>query len=266
MNVSIMGAGAFGTALGKILVDNGHTVAYYDPKHLALSIEEATKDAEVVIIAIPSEAIEDFCKNYPTELMGLPTILATKGLTDACNFGTFEDLSVLSGPAFAKDIIAGKSVTFTATDELARKLFENDQISIELTDDLRGVMLCGALKNIYAIGAGYQERSESAAAAFLTRAHREMRQYLSDHDANPNTSELACGVGDLAMCCYSPSSRNFLCGQMLREGVLLDEIKSKIGTIEGVAALEQADRQNYPLISEIYALVKKQPAPKFRQF
>lgn len=265
MNISIMGAGAFGTALGKILIDNGHKVAYYDPKRSALTLEGATKSAEAVVIAVPASATLELCKDYPTALKSLPTILATKGLTDACNFGTFEEFSVLSGPAFADDLLTGKSAVLTATDEISQILFENEQVDIEITDDLRGVILCGALKNVYAIGAGYQDPAESVGAAWLTRAYREMRQYLADHDANANTCNLACGIGDLVMSCSSESSRNFLCGRMLKRGVALDEIRSKVGTIEGITALETVDRQNYPLISEVYAVVNRQPVPDFRR-
>lgn len=260
-----MGAGAFGTALGKILIDNGHAVSYYDPKHSALSMDEATHEAEVIVIAVPSGVMMDFCRDYPANLMELPTILATKGLTDAGLFGAFENFSVLSGPAFAKEIIAGDTTLLTATDSIARMLFENEQVAIELTDDLRGVLLCGALKNVYAIGAGYQEPSENAMAAFLTQAYREMRQYLSDHDASAGTAELACGIGDLILTCTSETSRNFLCGKMLRDGMVTDEICQKLDTVEGISALESLDRQNYPLLSEVHALVKKQPNRKFRQ-
>ncbi|MFV0485238.1 MAG: NAD(P)H-dependent glycerol-3-phosphate dehydrogenase [Candidatus Saccharimonadales bacterium] len=257
MNVSIMGAGAYGTALGKILIDNGHNVSYFDPKRSALTLEGATKTAEAVIIAIPADATAELCKDYPTTLKSLPTILATKGLTDASIFGTFEHFSVLSGPAFADDLLTGKAAVLTATDEISKTLFENEQVDIEVTDDLRGVILCGALKNVYAIGAGYQDPVASVSAAWLTRAYREMRQYLSDHDANANTCNLACGIGDLVMTCSSESSRNFLCGRMIKKGIPLNEIRSKLGTIEGITALDTVDRQNYPLISGVYALINR---------
>ena len=265
MNVSIMGAGAFGTALGKILIDNGHEVSYYDPKRSALTFERATDSAEVIVIAVPADAIPELCKEYPSAFKSLPTIIATKGLTDAGIFGTFEDFSVLSGPAFADDLLTGKSATLTATADIAQELFENDQIEIEVTDDLRGVILCGALKNIYAIGAGYQDPASSVSASWLTRAFREMRQYLADHDANSNTCNLACGIGDLVMTCSSESSRNFLCGRMIKKGKNIAEIRNKIGTIEGITALEAVDCKNYPVISEVHAIVNKKPVSDFRR-
>lgn len=256
MKVSIMGAGAFGTALGKILVDNGHLVSYYDPRKLVVSLEGATAEAEVVVIAIPSEVMQSFCAAYPDHLKSLPTILATKGLTGPKLFDDFKDFVVLSGPAFAEDLNMGKEATLTATSELPKKLFENGQITIELTNDLHGVMLCGSLKNVYAIGAGYGW-VEMGLGKYIEQAHSEMRRYLADHGANPETVELACGIGDLTLTCSGPQSRNFQCGQLLRIGLSLEEIGRKLGTVEGITTLGEIDRESYPMITKIYGLTKE---------
>ena len=171
MIISILGAGVFGTALGKIVTDNGHEVRYFDPqKYPDVSLEQATDGAHAVIIAIPSIFIPDFIANYPANLKNCPTILTSKGLTNLDCFKDFSQFSVLSGPGFAEDILAGKPATFTASDPFAMGLMKNDQITIELVDDPLGIILCGSLKNVYAIGSGFQSASGHDVATYIEHA------------------------------------------------------------------------------------------------
>lgn len=257
MRITIIGAGAFGTALGKILVENKQTVNFFDVKNQTLTLEVATAKAEAVVLAIPSEAVEKFMKTVPERLKKVPLILATKGLLSPALFKDFEDFAVLSGPAFASEIIAGKTATLTGTSKLVKKLFENKQIEIELTNDVLGVMLCGSLKNIYAIGAGAVSSSQNALAAYIEDAHGEMRKYLSEHGAKEETADLACGIGDLVLTATSLESRNFKFGRLLMGAGQNAELVMREGTIEGLAALKKVDRKDYPLIKQIYKEVKK---------
>ncbi len=256
MIISILGAGAFGSAIGKILTDNQHEVKYYDPfLYPDISLEQATYQAAAIIIAIPSAELPNFIANYPANLKKLPTILATKGLSDPSLFSDFEQFSAISGPGFAQEIIEGKPATFTASAPFAMGILQNEQITIELQEDLPGILYCGALKNIYAIGAGYHSDSENDSAMFIQHAHSEMERYLADHGANPSTAELACGIGDLILTCTNETSRNFTCGVRLREGKKLPEIIEELKTIEGVTALQNIDHHGYMLLEEIYNLV-----------
>ena len=256
MIITILGAGAFGSALGKILTDNHHDIKYYDPfLYPEINIEQATDQADAVIITIPSAILPGFLNGYPDRLKKLPTILATKGLSDPSIFSDFAQFSVISGPGFAQEIIDGKPTVFTASAPFAMGIFKNDQVQIELQEDLLGIMLCGTLKNIYAIGAGYHSDSENDSAIFIQHAHSEMQKYLEKHGANPHTAELACGIGDLIVTCTNDTSRNYTCGVRLREGKQLTDIISELKTIEGLTALEHVDREDYMIISEIYNLV-----------
>ena len=260
MNITILGAGAFGKALGKVLTDNGHGVVYYDPVVFPdFTLDYATMHADVIIIAIPSNFIADLIKDYPAELKQIPTILATKGLKDASLFHDFEKFSVISGPAFAEEIMNGKSTTMTASDPLVLDIFQNGQIVIELCEDVEGILLCGSLKNIYAIGAGYHSDSHNEAAAIITRAHAETIRFLKDHGANPETADMACGLGDLILTCTSSSSRNFSCGQRLRGGEELDAILEDLKTVEGVNAIHELGSEDivrYPLIKKITKIIE----------
>ena len=79
MNIAIIGAGAYGQALAKILTDNQHTVKFYDPNiYPDVSLDAACYQAAAIIIAIPSIHLADFLNNYPERFHKIPTILASK--------------------------------------------------------------------------------------------------------------------------------------------------------------------------------------------
>ena len=256
MKIAILGAGAYGQALAKILQDNQHQVSYYDPAiYPDVNLEAATFQADAIVITIPSMYLDSFLESYPHHLKSIPTILASKGMTSVEKFSDFTQFSVISGPGFAKEIMEGKPTTLTASNPFAMGLFQNQQVTVELCDDLIGIVLCGAIKNIYAIGAGYYSNSENMSATFLQHAHAEMQKYLVDHGAKAETAELACGLGDLILTCTNDTSRNFRCGLMLREGKSIDEITSELVTIEGLTAILNADTEHYKLLREIRELV-----------
>ena len=258
MKIAILGAGAFGQALGKILTDNGHTISYYDPAlYPDTSLEAATDGVSTVVIAIPSIFLPEFIDNYPNHLKKLPTILASKGLMNIDMFADFEQFSVISGPAFAKEIMEGKPATFTASNPYAMGLFKNDQISIELFDDPYGIVLCGTLKNIYAIGAGYHSDSMNDIAMFIERAHNEIANYLHKHGADPHTSDLACGLGDLILTCTNETSRNFTFGKRLKAGEKAGDILNDLKTVEGYSAAQIVDWDGYPLLTQVQNIISQ---------
>lgn len=254
MKITILGAGVFGQALGKILTNNGHAITFYDPfKYPELNLESALSDAEVAIIATPSNALSELVVGYPKSAKTIPTILATKGLLSLDLFKDFTQFSVLSGPAFAADIMAGQPATFTVSSPIAKSLFENDQITIELCDDSLGIILCGALKNVYAIGAGYYA---AESAPFIENAHAELAKYLADHGAEATTANYACGIGDLRLTCTDDQSRNFTCGKRLAAGEALADIIGDLKTVEGVSTASRvANIDQYPILSSIKQLV-----------
>jgi hypothetical protein len=157
--------------------------------------------------------------------------------------------------SISEEIMEGKPTTLTASNPFAMGLFQNQQVTVELCDDLPGIVMCGALKNIYAIGAGYYSNSENMSATFMQHAHAEMQRYLVDHGAKSETAELACGLGDLILTCTNDTSRNFRCGVWLREGKSIEEITSQLKTVEGLTALLNADTESYKLLHGIQDLV-----------
>lgn len=258
MKIAILGAGVFGKALGKILTDNGHEISYYDPAvYPDVDLAAATDGASTIVIAIPSIFLPDFIDTYPDHLKVIPTILASKGLMDIELFDDFPQFSVISGPAFASEIMEGKPATFTASTPYALGLFKNDQISIELFDDPYGIVLCGTLKNIYAIGAGYHSDSMNDIAIFIERAHNEIANYLHKHGANPHTSDLACGLGDLILTCTNEASRNFTFGKRLKAGEKVGDILNDLKTVEGFSAAQIVDWEGYPLLTQVQSIISQ---------
>ena len=108
MKIAILGAGAFGSALGEILSDNGHQISYYDPLILSNTLKEVLDAAQYIVLAIPSRAIVDVLPSLPTDV---PIVVATKGLLGNKIFKRFHDVLVISGPGFASDIKITKLLT-----------------------------------------------------------------------------------------------------------------------------------------------------------
>ena len=129
-------------------------------------------------------------------------------------------------------------------------------MKIEMTDDVEGVLYCGALKNIYAIGAGYSCDDAEEARFYAAQALKELKDYLVAHRAKAETADLSCGWADLKITC-TERSRNFRCGRILREGGNLGDAKRSLGTLEGLVALRWVDWKGYPLISFVRELVRR---------
>ena len=253
--MAICGAGAFGTALGKVLRSNKHRVRFYDNHKLWYSLRYAMEEADAVVIAVPAEAINELLEEYPEDKKDLPVILATKGLLNLDMFEGFSEFGLLSGPAFAATLMGTKKATLTATHEMAKTLFAGRQVTIELTDDEMGVLYCGSLKNVYAIGAGYSCENKDDVKVYVAQALQELRLYLEAHGARGATADLACGYGDLLLTCSSEESRNFRFGKMLANGVDAESAKAELGTVEGLVTLAELDYQKYALLTYVHEII-----------
>jgi len=236
MKIAILGAGAFGTALGGILADKGYDIDYYDSKVEKENLSKVLSDSKYIVLAIPSMAAPYLLPHLPTDK---PLIIATKGFLDNHNFRDFKDYMVLSGPGFAADIKDKKETHLTATDQRVVELFSTDYLTFDFTDDKNGVLMCGALKNIYAIYAGYLNLKPGSLEheKYLTEVAEEMQALLLANDADPATVKLACGIGDLRLTCDYPS-RNYEFGQILRDNPRALPKK----TVEGLTALSKVKR------------------------
>ena len=270
MKITIFGAGAFGTALGTILEGNGHQITYYDPvKYPDRSLTSVIEDGEIYLLAVPSVAAPKLLLFTPRNR---PLICASKGFISDASFKPWgNNFSVLSGGAFANDLNKKNPVVLTATSDLITELFKTDWLAFDRTTDASGVMLCGALKNIYAIGAGYWSLNYATPDFddFINSVLSEMKLILSYNNCDPKTVDLSCGLRDLVITCGSHTSRNYDFGTKLKlDKTLGEKVLSgaiKLGTIEGLSAISTIDQtptfkrpENVPIFDRIIALVKNQ--------
>ena len=179
-------------------------------------------------------------------------------------------VAALSGPNIAREIAEGKptaAVVAAVSSEVAvkaRTLLAAQSFRIYTTNDVIGVELGGALKNIIAIGAGFTDGmgyGDSAKAAFMTRGIAEIARLGLAAGANPLTFTGLAGIGDLIATCASPLSRNHQLGRRLAAGEKLEAILASTHTVaEGVtttkAALQLAARYHVDMpITRLLSLV-----------
>ena len=236
MKIAILGAGAFGTALGGVLADNGYDIDYYDSRVEKERLCDVLSGAGYVVLCVPSKAVSYVLPHLP---VNKPLIVATKGILTNETFVAFRDYMVLSGPGFADDIKARKRTSLTLTDKRLGELFRADYMDFDYTSDCLGVLMCGALKNVYAILAGLWglERGTGPWRAFVDEVTDEMRMVLKANGAKAATVDLACGRGDLELTCGLPS-RNYEFGLQVRNGG--GSVAQK--TVEGLSALKRIRR------------------------
>ena len=222
------------------------------------SLGEALKGTQAIILAVPSQSMRHNIKLVAEHLNGSTLIVsAAKGLeigsrkrmslviADEIEPRFKHNICVLSGPNLAQEIIDGlpAATVIAAEDEAvarkAQKLLTTPALCVYTHNDVIGVELGGALKNIIALGAGIADGlgyGDNAKAALITRGLTEMTALGVALGANPLTFSGLTGLGDLTATCASPLSRNHYVGMELAKGRPLAEITaSMIGVAEGVS-------------------------------
>lgn len=271
MKITIFGAGAFGTALGTILEENGHLVEFYDPvKYPEKGLTNTIAESDINILACPSHAAPKLMLFLPHDK---PLICASKGFLTTASFKPWgANFSILSGGAFAADLAAKQPAVLTATSDLVEQLFKTSWLTFDRTTDNTGVLICGALKNIYAIGSGYWglKYGTTDFDDFINAAMNEMRLIVQANGGKPETVNLSCGIRDLVITCASTTSRNYDFGTKLKKDPELGKkVLSgavKIATTEGLTAILQIPRTpsfkrttKTPILDRIIALVNNEP-------
>lgn len=236
MKIAIMGAGAFGTALGGILAENGYDIDYYDSRKERERLSDVISDSKMILVAVPSASVPYLLPYLPKNK---PLIIATKGILSDEAFKEFEDYMVISGPGFAADIKAHKKTHLTITDKRIEELFGRDYLVFDYTKDSKGVLMCGALKNVYAIYAGLKglKRDTKEWENYIKNASNEMKLVLSTNGAKAETVDCYCGIADLILTCGYPS-RNYEFGDLFRQNSNYKAEK----TVEGISALKRIRR------------------------
>ena len=234
--IVVLGAGEYGTALGGILAGNGFDVDYYDPLKEKEVLKDAVTGAKAMVLVVPSETAVRLLPHLPKDKF---LIVATKGSLSERPFTVFKNWGVLSGAGFAKDFKSGKNISLTATDDKISTLFAAPQLSFDYSDDKKGVLLCGALKNVYALLAGIRglKPNTKKMSDYIFNAANEMGMILEQNGANLTTMRLSCGLKDLILTC-SPGSRNYTYGLNTFKNINT----GLSGTVESLTTLKRIKR------------------------
>jgi glycerol-3-phosphate dehydrogenase (NAD(P)+) len=284
--IGIVGLGSWGTALGHHLACCGHDVIawgrepstvesinlhqqnnrYLDQAKLNPNLKASTEindvcAQDVTLLAFPSAKLAELVpklkfssntivlsaiKGFESE--SLKTVSQYVESYHPALLGT----AVLSGPSFAKDLVSNRPcgiVFASAKEEVAKfcaELFVSPTMRVFTSDDLLGVEIGGAVKNVIAIAAGAcdgLQLGESARAGLITRGLAEMMRLAEALGAKEKTLAGLSGLGDLIMTATSQTSRNYRVGLLLAQGLSLQQALDKIGTVaEGVSSASCVQR------------------------
>jgi glycerol-3-phosphate dehydrogenase (NAD(P)+) len=314
--VTVLGAGAWGTALAKVLADKGIATTMWSHRpELATDINRdrenkrylpgaplpetlrATGDlaacvaeADLLVVVVPSHAFRDVIRDARAALRERTLICsATKGIENdslmlmsevlKAELGPIEPrLTYLSGPSFAKEVaqqmptaivIAGSDPGHT---ERVQRTFATDHLRVYSSDDVVGVEVGGALKNVVAIAAGALDGlgfGYNSRAGLITRGLAEIARLARKKGANPLTVAGLSGMGDLVLTCTGELSRNRTVGFEMGKGRTLEDVLSTLGHVaEGVKTaksaydLSQKEGVDMPITAEVYRVLYEGKSPR----
>jgi glycerol-3-phosphate dehydrogenase (NAD(P)+) len=243
VNVVVVGRGAWGSAFGGLLRDRGHEVTAVGRD----TIDGAPWDeAELVVLAVPSRAFAEVLARVGGDA---PVLSLVKGLDPESGerLSTLVEgrpVAVLSGPTMAEEVASGLPAAVVVASEdtaLAERLqtaLNSGVFRVYVNDDLVGVELCGAAKNVIALAAGAVDGlglGDNAKSALVTRGLVEMARLGEACGAQPDTFSGLAGMGDLVATCWHPSGRNRRAGELIARGATAEEAKAQIGqVVEGL--------------------------------
>lgn len=254
------------------------------------NLEEVLKDSDIILIATPSIIFENIVQRIvPLIEGGAHIISCTKGIkldpfrsmSDIISMNVdlnINSVGVLSGPNLAREIaenkVAGTVIASTSNVLITcvKDALSSDSFKVYSSNDIQGVELAGALKNIYAIICGMADAmgvGENAVGLILTRSMAEMSRFAVAKGANPITFLGLAGMGDLVATCTSNLSRNFQLGTHLGGGLSIKEAKDRVGQVaEGVRTLEVIKEESsnlnikMPLVDSLHDIIYKSSSPK----
>jgi glycerol-3-phosphate dehydrogenase (NAD(P)+) len=259
------------------------------PKVVGLTSElQVCADADLIVFVTPSTAMRETAAQLAEVTLNPDAVLLSciKGIEHGTGKRMSEILAdifpkhpiaVLSGPNLAAEVsreLPTASVLACTRPEWARTLqnyLGTPRFRIYTGEELAGIELGGALKNVYAIAAGAGDGlglGDNSKAALVTRALAEMVRLGTKMGGELRTFYGLSGVGDLVATCFSQHSRNRRAGEQLAQGRALSEIASSLGTVaEGIPTAKGAYecahnlQVDTPIIDQVYSLLYQQKAP-----
>lgn len=259
------------------------------PKNLIATTDQAVvKNSDLVLFVVPTSATRATCKTLAH--LGIPpsaTLLScSKGIERDSgkrmsevirDFFPNNPITVISGPNHAEEIARGLPAAVTigclgeCQGEALQEIFSNERFRSYTNQDIAGVELGGAIKNVFAIAAGVAvglKLGDNANSALVTRALAEMTRLGTDLGGRPETFAGLSGLGDLIATCFSVHSRNHKIGLALGQGKTLQQAVDALGMVaEGVpntrSIYEAARRVNTrtPILDVVYAMLYQDVPP-----
>lgn len=309
--IAILGAGSWGTAVAIHLATYGNRVLLwgkdplqmaqmqaqrcnqrYLPQHLfpasLIPITDLVtcQQADELIIAVPSHAFAEILNQLQPPSQGISWL--TKGLDFNSNkllstlvterWGDHYPLAIISGPSFAHEVAQGLPTALTLASNQAnyqlrmQKLLHHKNLRVYLSEDIIGIQLCGAVKNVLAIACGISDGlgfGANAKAALITRGLAEMQRLGIALGAKEETFLGLGGVGDLVLTCTDNQSRNRRFGLQLGLGAAIAAAEKEIGqVVEGkhnaaqVCNLAETYQVDMPICQQINHLLKGMVTPQ----
>ncbi len=304
--VTVLGAGGWGMALAMVANNKNHIVNIWSPFLEEVEALKATRTNEkllkgvyldekigvttdinivngsdITIIAVPSVAVKSATERLKeVENTGIIVNVAKgfekedgrllsdviKGVMPNC------DLVVLSGPSHAEEVARNQPTTVVAASDdldkalIVQNLLSNENFRIYTNNDVTGVEIGGALKNVVAVCSGICAGlglGDNTRAALITRGLSEMTRLGAELGAKEHTFLGLSGIGDLIVTCLSEHSRNNRFGRLVGSGVSVEEALKMVGTVEGYYATLHAHnlageyKIELPIIEQCYEILYK---------
>jgi glycerol-3-phosphate dehydrogenase (NAD(P)+) len=251
-------------------------------------LARACTGAELVLFATPSHVLRGIARDAAPAVAGDATIVvATKGV-ERETLAVMSDvlaqqfpahaIVALSGPSFAAEVVARQPTAVVAASSnagaaaMVQRALSGDDFRVYTHDDVIGVELGGALKNVIAVATGIAEglgMGFNARAALITRGLAEMTRLGVKMGASPLTFAGLAGMGDLVLTCTGALSRNRSLGVEIARGVSLDEALATRHTVaEGVMtthsarALAAREGIEMPIVTAVYRILFEHQQPR----
>ena len=312
MNIAIIGSGSWGVALAVHLASLGHNIKIWsfmeeerdlinnerkckflpglnlsENIQCSTNFEEVIKDSKFILHVTPSKFTRNIFKQYKQYVGNKPIIICSKGFEketlETLDEVILEEIpeakvGVLSGPSHAEEVsiaiptalvIASKHQNILKTIQDA---FMSEKMRIYTSNDVKGVELGGALKNIIAFCAGVAAGiglGDNSFAALITRGLKEISRLGVELGGKEETFYGLSGLGDLIVTCLSEHSRNRKAGMLIGQGKSLEETKKEVGmVIESIDNIEVAyelgklHNIEMPIVETVYKVLYENLNPQ----
>jgi glycerol-3-phosphate dehydrogenase (NAD(P)+) len=279
MRIKILGEGMWGSALGRVLVSNGHKVSFWDKK-------TQIDPLDVVVVSVPAQEIRGIISNYGHNLRKAVIVNSSKGVEKKTHqipsqimteiLGKKIKYFTLIGPSFALEVDQKMPTLVNLGGDNGRTqqicdLFETNYFRVRPTKSVEALELAGALKNVYAIACGIADGlgfKINTRAKLITIAYEEYQRlasalnYRIDNDARPGI------LGDLVLTCSSLESRNFSFGKNLAKYCVKKSMEKINSTVEGYSTSSSvsyfSEISKIPLAEFVLKVLKEDNPRKIR--